>query len=213
MVNDADGLPPYENAIAGVTIPFIGVAGDDEDRFTANDGASTSPSRMPATVTNPYLWRHRRLHFRRPASRRQRHQARHHRTGRVRLLGGWRDAPARARACPAPRWPPRRWPVWRRWSGRRIPAGIPATIKAAIIGTASVGQASTATTCDWPGRAGAAPQGGRHGGLRVHRARVRPASRSASRRPASARGSSTVVRRDPKHDHPEHVVQDPSGTT
>ena len=34
MVNNAATLPPYENTIRGVTIPFIGVDGSDADRFT-----------------------------------------------------------------------------------------------------------------------------------------------------------------------------------
>ncbi len=37
MINNADGLPPYEYAIGGVTIPFIGVSAADEDRFTTDD--------------------------------------------------------------------------------------------------------------------------------------------------------------------------------
>ena len=42
MVNTTDTLPPYEHPIAGVTIPFIGVAADDADQLTANAGKSVT---------------------------------------------------------------------------------------------------------------------------------------------------------------------------
>ena len=42
MINNAATLPPFENTIRGVTIPFIGVDGSDADRFTADDGSTIS---------------------------------------------------------------------------------------------------------------------------------------------------------------------------
>lgn len=44
MVNNANGLPPYENAIAGVDIPFIGVSLAVDGRFEAADGDSVTIS-------------------------------------------------------------------------------------------------------------------------------------------------------------------------
>ena len=36
MVNNGDGLPPFEGPIAGVTIPFIGVSESDDDDSAAH---------------------------------------------------------------------------------------------------------------------------------------------------------------------------------
>ncbi len=38
MINSSPGLPPLEGPIAGVTIPFVGVDGDEADRFAAAVG-------------------------------------------------------------------------------------------------------------------------------------------------------------------------------
>lgn len=42
QINNAETLPPFENAIAGVTIPFIGVSGADDGRFQTDDGKSAT---------------------------------------------------------------------------------------------------------------------------------------------------------------------------
>lgn len=42
MINNSTSLPPFENSIAGVTIPFIGVASDADAAFQTDDGNSIS---------------------------------------------------------------------------------------------------------------------------------------------------------------------------
>ena len=44
QVNNANALPPYENAIAGVDIPFIGVGRAVDGRFEDDDGATVTIS-------------------------------------------------------------------------------------------------------------------------------------------------------------------------
>ncbi len=56
MINSADGLPPFENLIGGVTIPFIGVSGADEDRFTT-DRNRTITIKDAGIIGNP-TYRH-----------------------------------------------------------------------------------------------------------------------------------------------------------
>ncbi len=86
MINTADWLPPFENIIGGVTIPFIGVSGADEapvhdrrrqDRHHQGRGHHRQPD-VP---------RERGLHLGRSPPRGQRHQAGHHGPWRLGLLG------------------------------------------------------------------------------------------------------------------------------
>ena len=52
MINTDDALPPYENVIGGVTIPFIGVSSASAGRMRSNDG-KTVTIRNAGIVTNP----------------------------------------------------------------------------------------------------------------------------------------------------------------
>jgi subtilisin family serine protease len=54
QVNNATGLPPYENAIAGVTIPFIGVSSDADARFKAADGKSATIKKAGVVVNGVF---------------------------------------------------------------------------------------------------------------------------------------------------------------
>jgi minor extracellular serine protease Vpr len=54
MVNNASSLPPFENTIRGVTIPFIGVDGGDADRFTADDGQTVKISSAGMIANSGY---------------------------------------------------------------------------------------------------------------------------------------------------------------
>ena len=139
MVNNEDALPPYENAIRGVTIPFIGVDGSDADRFTTDDGESIT-IRSAGIAHQRWLQGHRELLVGRAAQRRQWRQAGRQRAGCLDLLRGWRhDRPGQepvgyvhglagdggcrgARPAGASR------------------AGIARAIKAAIVSTASAGK-------------------------------------------------------------------------
>jgi minor extracellular serine protease Vpr len=51
MINNGSGLPPFEGPIAGVTIPFLGVAQGTDAKFLAADGQTVTIS--PATIANP----------------------------------------------------------------------------------------------------------------------------------------------------------------
>ncbi len=51
MINDARGYPPFEGAIAGVTIPFFGVQQSDGTALTAAGGRTATVT--PATIPNP----------------------------------------------------------------------------------------------------------------------------------------------------------------
>ena len=42
MINNADGLPPFEGVIPGVTIPFVGIDGRDGAAFLAADGGTVT---------------------------------------------------------------------------------------------------------------------------------------------------------------------------
>ena len=55
MVNDDFGLPPFEGAIAGVTIPFVGVDGFDESAVTALDGQLLVLTEGEPVVNETYL--------------------------------------------------------------------------------------------------------------------------------------------------------------
>ena len=52
MINDTAGLPPFEGEISEVTIPFIGVDGDDSAAFLAADGQSVTLTQT-ADIPNP----------------------------------------------------------------------------------------------------------------------------------------------------------------
>lgn len=52
MINNASGFPPFENTIAGVTIPFLGVSLDDAATFTTNDGTSATAT-SAGIISNP----------------------------------------------------------------------------------------------------------------------------------------------------------------
>jgi minor extracellular serine protease Vpr len=52
MINNSDGLPPYEQTIHGATIPFIGVSAADADRFATDDG-KTVTIKSAGTISNP----------------------------------------------------------------------------------------------------------------------------------------------------------------
>lgn len=51
MINNSAGLPPFEGPIAGVSIPFIGVAQGTDADFLAADGATVTISPTPVTNT------------------------------------------------------------------------------------------------------------------------------------------------------------------
>jgi subtilisin family serine protease len=52
MVNNSSGLPPFEGPIAGADIPFVGVSGEDEGHFVADDGGTATISQAP-DLSNP----------------------------------------------------------------------------------------------------------------------------------------------------------------
>ena len=52
MINNSPGLPPLEGPIAGVTIPFVGVNGDEADTFAAAVGQVIALA-QGADITNP----------------------------------------------------------------------------------------------------------------------------------------------------------------
>jgi len=54
QVNNANTLPPYEQAIAGVTIPFIGVSLGSDARFSDADGQSVTISRAGTIANGSY---------------------------------------------------------------------------------------------------------------------------------------------------------------
>jgi subtilisin family serine protease len=53
MVNNGDGLPPFEGPIAGVTIPFIGVAMGDGAALLAANGTKDLTISSAGLLTNP----------------------------------------------------------------------------------------------------------------------------------------------------------------
>ena len=53
MVNNGDGLPPFEGPIAGVTIPFIGVSESDGAALLAADGTPNVTIVAAGMLTNP----------------------------------------------------------------------------------------------------------------------------------------------------------------
>ena len=78
MINNADSFPPYEGAIAGVTIPFLGAMLSDEEAVLASAGQSVTVEDA-GEVPNPNLHRVRRLQLGWSAQWRQRPEARCHR--------------------------------------------------------------------------------------------------------------------------------------
>lgn len=52
MVNNADGLPPFEGAIAGVTVPFLGIDPADADSLATLDGQTITIAAAGA-IDNP----------------------------------------------------------------------------------------------------------------------------------------------------------------
>lgn len=54
QVNNASGLPPFENDIPGVTIAFIGVSQDDDARFATDDGKNATIKNAGAIANDTY---------------------------------------------------------------------------------------------------------------------------------------------------------------
>ena len=142
MINNADGLPPYENAIAGRDHPVHRRRAAPTTAASWPTTARPSPSSPPGTrsatrrtATSPTSPRPARAAATAPSSRTSPRPA-------SRCSRPTAARPARARACRAPRWPRRPWPASRRSSSRRIPGWDPRDIKAAIMGTASAGKVS-----------------------------------------------------------------------
>jgi minor extracellular serine protease Vpr len=52
MVNNVAGFPPFENVIAGATIPFLGVSNGDAAKFATDDGTAASAASAGA-IPNP----------------------------------------------------------------------------------------------------------------------------------------------------------------
>jgi minor extracellular serine protease Vpr len=54
QINNGTGFPPFENVIAGVTIPFLGVSSADDQRFADDNGKSITATSAGAIGNDTY---------------------------------------------------------------------------------------------------------------------------------------------------------------